>query len=381
MLVCELMHENPNVYRIRVPFPNVVTNETNCFVVVDGSDALVIDTGAPGSESARGLTEALERIGVDLREARFFLTHAHYDHAGLLPSVAPRGATVYVNARELPSLQPGFGKVLAAYSCRRFQEEGVSHAAACSASAAVVASTELDLSGYELFPVDEGDEIRVGRYVFKVVNTPGHTVGHMALREERSGICFTGDHVLFVITPGLAPRFGAGNALSAYIDSLRKISDLSCSRLFISHGECRLDFEDRIEHLIGHHERRCRSLEQVIAEADRATAPRGLTGYEIIRRIPWRIPAPLEECDELRRWSVYFQGIAMLDYLTQAGRIVRVGDEAPGQVVDDGSPCGAGRPAAASPASDGDALPSASGESESGAAVECPRFVNRYLLA
>ena len=62
-------------------------------------------------------------------------------------------------------------------------------------------STELDLTGYALTLVDEGSEIRVGRHVFKVISTPGHTVGHMALYEERSGICFTGDHVLFVITP------------------------------------------------------------------------------------------------------------------------------------------------------------------------------------
>ena len=72
MFACELIHENPKVYRIQVPFPNVVTNETNCFVVVDGSDALVIDTGAPGVASARGLTETLRSIGVDSQEVRYF---------------------------------------------------------------------------------------------------------------------------------------------------------------------------------------------------------------------------------------------------------------------------------------------------------------------
>ena len=361
MLACELIHENPDVYQIQVPFPNVATNETNCFVVVDGADALVVDTGAPGAASARGLRAALERIGVDPLEVRYFLTHTHYDHSGLLPCVAPRGATVYVSARDFPSTQPGFGDGLAEFSCRRFQEEGIGTAAACSASEAIVASTELDLTGYALTLVDEGNEIRVGRHVFKVISTPGHTVGHVALYEERSGVCFTGDHVLFVITPGLALRFGEGNALTAYIDSLKKISALSCSRLFISHGECRRDFEERIEHLIEHHERRCLSLEQVIAQADPAIRRRGLTGHEIICGIPWRIPAPVDECDALRRWSVYSQGIAMLDHLVQSERLVRVRDEVPAGMCED--------------------LPEEARHSAHIATIERPRFVNRYLLS
>ncbi len=284
MFACELIHENPKVYRIQVPFSNVVTNETNCFVVVDGSDALVIDTGAPGAASARGADGDASVHRRRLAGGSLF-SHAH----ALRPfgAFAVRGTARCDRVRQrarFPFHPAGFGDGLAEYACRRFQEEGITGAAACSASAAIVVSTELDLTGYALTLVDEGSEIRVGRHVFKVISTPGHTVGHMALYEERSGICFTGDHVLFVITPGLALRFGEGNALTSYIDSLKKISALSCSRLFISHGECRLDFEDRIEHLIEHHERRCLSLEQIIAEAD--PRRRGLTGMRSSAKSP-----------------------------------------------------------------------------------------------
>ena len=54
---------NPAVYLVKVPFTNLITTATNCYVVVDGNDALVIDTGAPTSEGKRVLQEALADIG------------------------------------------------------------------------------------------------------------------------------------------------------------------------------------------------------------------------------------------------------------------------------------------------------------------------------
>lgn len=101
----ELVNEHPRVYRIQVPFANVITTETNCYVMVDGEDALVIDAGAPASGSAALLSAALREVGVDPASARYFLTHAHFDHAGLLPQIAGPAATVYVNAHELPAIR------------------------------------------------------------------------------------------------------------------------------------------------------------------------------------------------------------------------------------------------------------------------------------
>ena len=88
----EQVHQNPDVYKIEVPFENISTSATNCYVVKDGDDALVVDTGAPTDEGAAVLSAALDELAVDRDRAKWFLTHLHMDHAGLVDQVVPTAA-------------------------------------------------------------------------------------------------------------------------------------------------------------------------------------------------------------------------------------------------------------------------------------------------
>ena len=94
----------PDVFLVEVPFPNLSTSSTNCYVVRDGDEALVVDTGAPSDEAACALETALREIGVDKANARFFLTHLHLDHAGLVNRVALPGSAVYASKTDLDAM-------------------------------------------------------------------------------------------------------------------------------------------------------------------------------------------------------------------------------------------------------------------------------------
>lgn len=347
----QLVYENPDVYEIEVPFTNVITTETNCYVICDGDDALVVDTGAPSERSAALLAEALGELGVDASRARYFLTHLHYDHAGLVPRLAGPGACVYVNARDREALSPSYGARCSCHTCRRFQEEGVPRVTACADHSELSVSMHLDEALFDVRFVSEGDEIAVGSTRFRVVDTPGHTRGHMALFHPASGICFTGDHVLFKITPGI-PLFPDGSdSLRAYCESLDKVASLGCTRLFISHGPSRTDFLERIAWLKAHHLEREDSIVEIVRDelakegllsaaaaslpgaagassldaVDEAVARKAPVGCDIVRRIHWNIPhASVDECEPLQRWSVYAQGIVLLDHLVAIGRLRRV---------------------------------------------------------
>lgn len=225
---------------------------------------------------------------------------------------------------------------------------------ACKDNSVVNVATPLASEAFAIRAVDDGDEIAVGAERFTVVNTPGHTQGHMALLHPASGVCFTGDHVLFMLSPSIPLYKDGADSLSTYFASLDKLRALPCTCLFVSHGDPQRSFVQRIDALKAHHLKRERVIEEIVSQAANEGATCGLSGREIIQRIPWRIPFDsVDECDPLQRWSVYAQGVVLLDHMVNTGRLVRVREDLP---AGERKPC------------------CANGH-------ERPTFVNRYVLA
>lgn len=88
------INSSPDVYLVRVPFLNISTSETNCYLICDGGECLAVDTGAPTPEGAVLLDAAIDELGIDKARMSFFLTHLHMDHAGLIDHVAPKEAPI-----------------------------------------------------------------------------------------------------------------------------------------------------------------------------------------------------------------------------------------------------------------------------------------------
>lgn len=317
------VHSDPDVFEVRVPFQNISTNDTNCYIVKDGDDVLVVDTGAPSDEGFAILDAALDELDVDRARMRFFLTHLHLDHAGLVDRLALPGAKLYVSPVDFESVRAS--RAASSYDAARraFTAEGVPPSDASGYARYAVEPRLFDASRLELVASCDGDAVEVGRYRFRVVETPGHTPGHLALYEPSSRILFGGDHVLFVISPGIALFPDGADALQAYLDSLAKVRALGCSRLFVSHGEPRDDFAERIDWLDAHH---CERLEEA---AGIVAAGPGLTGEQVIRRIKWNVPhGRWEDISFVQRWCILMEGLVILDHLVDRGRIRReVGED------------------------------------------------------
>ncbi len=80
-------------------------------------------------------------------------------------------------------------------------------------------------------PLREGDEIRLGKSAGRVIEVPGHTLGHIALIFERDGIAFVGD-TLFAMGCG---KLFEGTAAQMY-RSLGRIAALAPeTRLYPAH--------------------------------------------------------------------------------------------------------------------------------------------------
>ena len=77
----------------------------------------------------------------------------------------------------------------------------------------------------------EGDEVRLGRHVGRVIDVPGHTLGHVALIFDGEGVAFVGD-TLFAMGCG---RLFEGTPQQMY-DSLKRLTALpKDTQLYCAH--------------------------------------------------------------------------------------------------------------------------------------------------
>jgi glyoxylase-like metal-dependent hydrolase (beta-lactamase superfamily II) len=160
----------PNVYRIDAVG---VSDLINVFAVAGSDGWTLVDTGMGGS--ARRIQAALGALGVKPESLRrIYLTHQHSDHVGGLPGMhawAP-GAEIVASEHEAEviagrrPMDPPAGGVM------RFLARW-----------------------NQLTPVPVSRTVSEGEAVagFRVVSTPGHSLGHTSLLSEQHGLLLTGD--------------------------------------------------------------------------------------------------------------------------------------------------------------------------------------------
>lgn len=318
------IHQDPNVYMVQVPFTNISTSETNVYVVEDEGEVLVVDTGAPTDEGAAVLECALEEIGVDPMRALFFLTHLHMDHAGLVDRLVPLQAPLYVNKVDFDLMNiskvPRFWDRVEA----RVMAEGVPADRAhtyCRIGRYGTGIDSFKAEGRNLHFTKDGDEISIGRHALRVVSTAGHTPGHQSLFHEESGLFFGGDHVLFVISPGLGFRPDSQDPMQVYLDNVAKMLDMDISRLLVSHGDLRDGWRERVQWLLDHHGRRLQRAVDYVREHP------GATGAEAIRGLKWNVPKEWDDISAAQKWCILESGMIILDHQVRAGAIVRECDD------------------------------------------------------
>ncbi len=174
----------------------------SAYVLVRSGEAAVVDVGGPGRrvdppvDNEGDILAALEAVGLGWGNVgHVILTHWHDDHAGSAAGVleAAPDAEGYAGAEDIPHI----------------------------------------VVPRPLMPVVDGDNV----FDLRIVATPGHTAGHIAVLDEALGVLVAGDALTTNDGRPTSWPTGSTEDTEEAQRSVAKLAALDFETLFVGHGE------------------------------------------------------------------------------------------------------------------------------------------------
>jgi len=299
-----------NLYKIEIPLPKNPLKAVNSYVIKNAGRNLIVDTGWNQKECMNAMQAGLRELGVDIRKTDFFITHLHADHFGLVSNLMTDNSKIYFNQPDADRFRSGFqldGFVnfarLNGYPEKELQTALRNHPGLKFRATA-------DLAFHIL---KEGDILSIGDYVFKCIETPGHTLGHMCLYEPNKKIFVSGDHILNDITPNIQLWSDEWNPLKEYMASLDKVYELDIELVLPGHRSIFKNCRERIQDLKHHHQNRLNEIISIL-EKGRKNA------FRVASKMSWDIISDSWDLFPVsQKWFATGEAIAHLKYLEGKG--------------------------------------------------------------
>ncbi|MEQ1775532.1 MAG: MBL fold metallo-hydrolase [Burkholderiales bacterium] len=225
----ELVRINARVQRITAPNPGMMTGPgTNTYIIGDATgDLAMID---PGPDIASHADLISKHVGNRLRW--ILCTHTHQDHSPASRAVKnATGAQIY-GFNHMPN--DGRQDTL-------FKPD---HALA------------------------DDDIVDCGAFKLRAIHTPGHASNHLCYLLEKTGLLFTGDHVMQGSTVVISPPDGD---MYDYFASLNKLSHHNISAFAPGHGHVIETPREEVAKIIAHRLKRERKVIDALVKAKSAT--------------------------------------------------------------------------------------------------------------
>jgi glyoxylase-like metal-dependent hydrolase (beta-lactamase superfamily II) len=307
----------PGVHRIPLALPIPSLHAVNVYVIEDAEGLVVIDSGWAMPDTRASMERALRTLGHGLDDvAQFLVTHAHWDHYSQALALRESfGTRVRIGRGERPSIE--------AFDVNRgLHPRQVEMLRRCGAGglADEIAAMPVERSERDVphtLPdswLDDGERVGLTARGLDVFATPGHTRGHIVLRDAAEGLLFAGDHILPHITPSIGLETEPEpKPLRSYLESLRLVRGMPDTLLLPAHGPVKPSVHIRIDELVEHH------AERLDAAAAQVRAGRG-TAFAVAEAMPWtRRRRALSDLDAFSRMLAVLEIEAHLDVLADRG--------------------------------------------------------------
>jgi glyoxylase-like metal-dependent hydrolase (beta-lactamase superfamily II) len=293
-----------------LPFPS--PRWVNAYAIEGADGVVLIDCGVDWEAGHQALDEGLAAVGVDRSAVTtLVVSHLHPDHVGMAPRLVEELGCRLVMHRRAADLvdryndTPGLERRMRALAVRH----GVPPA---DREAFGRVGPRPDYMPFVEPPdvvVEDGDEIHVdASRRLAVLHTPGHEPSHICLVDTRTGILFSGDHVLPRITPVIMYDEDEEDVLGDYLASLRRLVDLHVGLTYPAHGTIVERGTLRAEQILLHHDRRLAGMVEVVERGP-------TTAWHVMGEVYRPHLGPLEQRLALR------ETISHLEHLRLAGTL------------------------------------------------------------
>lgn len=312
----------PGIFQMTLTLSGFNPGSINVYLLEDQHGYTLIDTGWDVPPAVDSMMAQLAEFHIQFSDIkRVLITHSHIDHLGMSARFKEANqATIFYHKNEVRLLEIRF-------------QQGDQYLPLTDSFLKLHGMPEIELTPPEVqLPklirlvqpdglLEGGEEIQVGQYNLRVINTPGHTPGHVSYYEPHKKFLISGDILLpTIITNAAIHVQHFPNPLRQHLNSLRQLRELEINQVLPGHEHIFSNHRQRIDELILHHNQKAAEILKMMTEGQNRTV------YEISRKLSWTPRTRLTAWNNLTGWDKRFavlQTIAHLEDLTTEGRVTR----------------------------------------------------------
>lgn len=288
----------------------------NCYVFESADGLTMLDCGVTTDDGLAAITDGLAAVGGQL--TTLIGSHLHVDHMAAAETlVNETGARWMMHESVVDDIEP-------------YNDWGLRAAALAAIAQAHGAPTDFvhglktswdrpSWYGTAIEPTDplsDGDRIVIGPdRSLEVMYTPGHQRNHICLVDSRTGLLFSGDHVLPRISPFVPYTGPDQDHLGDYLASIDRIVNLDVSMTLPAHGSDIERGSDRANQIALHHARR---LDDMAACLDEGPA----SAWQVMES------SFRPNLNLLQQRLAIQETLAHLEHLSRMGRVRQIGSPA-----------------------------------------------------